>query len=192
MPNLKSRCQESTLLSIENISYYVINHLQYLQDHHSIDWFKGKNHRKIPYNSWENLAGFRFRFSHEKSTHWQISSRCVSLLWLARPAQKLHSLHFYCELRTSQMKHRRNGDINGLTFHGKILTGNQPDFPTKIMGVSCFLFPVKTNQLMTSNCLICLVLGTLLILEITQMRSMVLDCLEYESLESPRIDGPVV
>ena len=90
------------------------------------------------------------------------------------------------------MKHRRNGDINGLTFHGKILTGNQPDFPTKIMGVSCFIFPVKTNQLMTSNCLICLVLGTLLILEITQMRSMVLDCLEYESLEIPKIDGPVV
>ena len=29
----------------------------------SMDWFKGKNDRKVPWSSWENLAGFRWRFS---------------------------------------------------------------------------------------------------------------------------------
>ena len=40
---------------------------------------------------------------------------------------------------------RKDTNINGLTFHGKILTGNQPDFPmSRDFPVIC---PVKTNQL---------------------------------------------
>ena len=33
--------------------------------------FHGTIYRKLPWSSWEHLAGFRLRFSHEKSTHWQ-------------------------------------------------------------------------------------------------------------------------
>ena len=32
-------------------------------------------------------------------------------------------------------------DLNGLTFHGKILTGNLSDFPMKIIGFLSVIFP---------------------------------------------------
>ena len=50
-------------LDIKNISYYVINHLQYLQDHHSIDWFKGKFTGTSHRNHGKLWLDFRLRFS---------------------------------------------------------------------------------------------------------------------------------